>query len=520
MATTRLIPLHTGKGRSFATAIRDIIGYVKNPDKTEGGRLVTGYQCNPGIAGAEFLLFKNLYRQKTGRERGADDVIAYHLRQSFVPGEITPEEANRLGQELAKRFTKGNNAFIVATHTDKKHIHNHIIISAVTLDQTRKLRNFWGSSKAIRRLNDMICVENGYSIVENPNPKGQTYDEWLGSKADSHRDLLCAAIDAALAQKPESFEALMELLRQVGYEVKGNPANPSLRGGAQKRFIRMDSLGPGYSAAELRTVIAGEREHTPKRRASREDRTLGRNDRRTGNERTANHERQSERDPARQAEPSRQARQSPDQKTGAAPQEKKPRTNQLLIDVQAKLAQGKGAGYANWAKKFNLKQMAQTMSYLKENGLMDYAVLSEKAAAASARFRQLSTEIKDAEKRMTEIAVLRTHIINYAKTHDTYAAYRQAGYSKKFLAAHEGDILLHKAAKQYFDAQGMKKLPKIKDLQAEYSALLTKKKASYGEYRKAREEMQELVTAKANVDRIPGKEPEAHDIQKEKSEQR
>ena len=116
-------------------------------------------------------------------------MIAYHLRQSFAPGEITPEEANRLGHELARRFTKANNAFIVATHTDKHHIHNHIIVSAVTLDRTRKFRDFRKSGLALHRLNDTICIENGYSIVENPKRKGQSYNKWLGDQAPvSHRD--------------------------------------------------------------------------------------------------------------------------------------------------------------------------------------------------------------------------------------------------------------------------------------------------------------------------------------------
>lgn len=180
MATTRIMPLHCGKGRTVGKAISDIIDYVKNPEKTDNGRLVTSYQCNSQIADAEFLFAKQQYIQKTGRVRGEDDVIAYHLRQSFVPGEITPEEANRLGCELAKRFTKGNHAFIVCTHIDKAHVHNHIIWTSTTLDCDRKFRNFWGSTKAVRRLNDTICVENGYSIVENPKPHGLSYNKWLG----------------------------------------------------------------------------------------------------------------------------------------------------------------------------------------------------------------------------------------------------------------------------------------------------------------------------------------------------
>ena len=206
MATTRLMPLHTGKGRTVGQAISDIIDYTENPQKTDGGRLITSWQCDSRIADAEFLFTKNQYIQKTGRVRGEDDVIAYHLRQSFVPGEITPEEANRLGCELAKRFTKGNHAYIVCTHIDKSHIHNHVIWNSTALNQTRKFRNFWGSSRAVRRLNDTICIENGYSIVENPKRHGKSYNKWLGDKKKpSHRERICAAIDDALTQKPDSF---------------------------------------------------------------------------------------------------------------------------------------------------------------------------------------------------------------------------------------------------------------------------------------------------------------------------
>ena len=453
MATTRLMPLHTGKGRTVGQAISDILDYSKNPQKTDNGRLITSWQCDSRIADAEFLFTKNQYIQKTGRVRGEDDVIAYHLRQSFVPGEITPEEANRLGCELAKRFTKGKHAYIVCTHIDKEHIHNHVIWNSTAIDQTRKFRNFWGSTRAVRRLNDTICIENGYSIVENPKRHGKSYNNWLGDKKKpSHRERICAAIDDALAQKPESFDALLELLRQAGYEIKGKKV-PSLLGGEQQKSIRMDTLGAGYTPEDLRAVISGEKEHTPRKR-----------------------------------------------RTETAAPEK--RGGNLLVDIQAKLQEGKGAGYARWATLFNLKQMARTVAYLQDHQLLDYSVLSEKAAAASTQFNELSAKIKTAEARMAEIAVMRTHIINYAKTRDTYVAYRKAGYSKKFLAEHEADITLHKAAKKHFDELGIQKLPTVKSLQAEYAALMAEKKAAYAEYRKAREDMKELLTAKANIDRI------------------
>ncbi len=218
-----------------------------------------------------------------------------------------------------------------------------------------------------------------------------------------------------------------------------------------KKPARMDSLGEGYGSEDLQTVLSGKKTHTPRKKT------------------------------VTQAEP--------------------PKVN-LLVDIQAKLQAGKGAGYACWAKVFNLKQMAQTVNFLTEHQLLDYAELAEKAAAATAHHNELSAQIKAAEKRMAEIAVLRTHIVNYAKTRETYVAYRKAGYSRKFREEHEQEILLHKAAKNAFDEMGVKKQPKVKDLQTEYAKLLEEKKKTYAEYRRSREEMRELLTAKANVDRL------------------
>ena len=452
MATTRIMPLHTGKGRTMGKAIRDILDYVKNPDKTDHGRLVTSYGCNSQIADAEFLFAKRQYTAATGRVRGKDDVIAYHVRQSFKPGEITPEEANRLGVEFAKRFTKGRHAIVVCTHIDKSHVHNHIIWSAVNLDCDRKFRNFWGSTRAVRRLSDTICVENGYSIVEAPKQRGQSYDKWLGDQAKpSHRELLRLAIDQALAQKPANLDALFQLLREGGCEVSKRGKSYRLKLPGWDRVARLDSLGAGYTLDDLLAVLSSQKGHTPRKQS--------------------------------------------------APQAAPPKVN-LLVDIQAKLQAGKGAGYARWAKVFNLKQMARTMNFLTEHNLLEYAQLAEKAAAATAYHNELSAKIKAAEKRMAEIAVLRTHIVNYAKTREVYVAYRKAGYSAKFRQEHEAEILLHRAAKDAFDNLGVKKLPKMKELQAEYARLLEEKKKTYAEYRRSREEMRELLAAKANVDRI------------------
>lgn len=185
------------------------------------------------------------------------------------------------------------------------------------------------------------------------------------------------------------------------------------------------------------------------------------------------------------------------------------------MDIQANLQQGKGKGYEQWAKIFNLKQMAQTVNFLQEHELLVYADLEEKARKCTATFDELNTQIKTAEKRMAEIGVLKKHIINYAKTRNIYTEYRKAGYSKKFYEEHRAELTLHKAAKAAFEELGVKKLPTVKTLQSEYDHLLLQKKKTYGQYHAAKKEMQDILTAKANIDRLLGLEQEQK--QKEKS---
>ena len=267
MATTRIMPLHVGKGRTESRAISDIIDYVVNPQKTDNGRLITGFACDSRMVDAGFLLTKRQYIVATGRVHGTDDVIAYHVRQSFRSGEIPPEEANRLGVEFARRFTKGNHAFVVCTHIDKSHIHNHIIWSSVSLEYDRKFRNFWGSTKAVRRLSDTICIENGLSIVENPKLHGKSYNKWLGDQAKpSHRELLRVAIDNALSQSPADFEELLKLLQEYGCEVSKRGKSYRLKLSGWEKAARMDSLGEGYGLEDLRAVLLGKKAHTPRKK--------------------------------------------------------------------------------------------------------------------------------------------------------------------------------------------------------------------------------------------------------------
>ena len=460
MAATRLIALHKNKGKSVAACLKSRTDYVQNPDKTEQGELVSCYECSPLTVDEEFMLSKRQYELATGR-RQKSDIIAYQIRQSFKPGEITAEEANKVGYELAMRFTKGKYAFIVATHTDRHHIHNHVIFNSTALDGSKKFRDFFFSALAVQRLSDLICLEHQLSVIEI-KPYRERQKCTLYPPRESNRDKLCAGIDNILLnEKPASFEGFLQKLEQQGYEIKRGKYT-SVKGTRQKRFIRFRTLGAGYSEEELKAVISGEAEHHPRQK---------------------------------------QKRIVSEQKF------------QMLVDIQAKLAEGKSMGYARWAKRYNLKEMSKTLIFLQEHKIGSIKEMQERVDAATARYHELGDSIKAAETRMTEIAVLRTHIVNYAKTHPVYDAYRKAGYSKKFLDTHREEITLHKVAKAAFDETGLKKLPKVKALNAEYSDLLTQKKAAYPDYRKAREEMQELVKAQKNIELFFAEEKDAQEKQ-------
>ena len=446
MAATRLIALHKNKGKSVAACLKSRTDYAQNPDKTEQGQLVSSYKCSPLTVDEEFMLTKRQYELVTGR-RQKNDVIAYQIRQSFKPGEITAEEANKVGYELAMRFTKGKYAFLVATHTDREHIHNHIIYNSTALDCSRKFRDFLLSGLAVQRLSDLICLEHSLSVIEI-KPYRERQKRVLYPPKESNRDQLCGVIDSILADKPGSYEEFLKNLEQQGYEVKRGKFT-SVKGKGQKRFIRFRTLGTGYGEDEIKAVLEGKAKHQPY-------------------------------------------------------QKKQPKEQpfQLLVDIQGKMAEGKSVGYKKWATKFNLKEMSKTLLFLQEQKIGSAEELRERAAAATERYHAMGDSIKAAEARLTEIAVLKTHIINYAKTRPVYDAYRKVGYSKAFLEAHREEITLHKAAKAAFDEAGLQKLPKVKELDAEFAELLTKKKTSYPDYRKARNEMQELVRAQKNVERF------------------
>lgn len=451
MATTRIIPMHVHSGHTIAQSLNLRTNYAINPEKTNGGEYVSAYECSPSIADKEFLYNRRCYEQNTGRNPrfSADErhsVLAYQVRQSFKPGEVTPEEVNRIGYEFASRFLKGKHAFLVATHIDKKHIHNHIIWDATALDASRKFRNFYNSTAVIRHLSDQICVEHGLSIVENPGKASNTqhYGEWLGEHdKPCNRDVVRQMIDEILQKKPQDFEAFLRQMELAGFTVKRG-AHITFCSPKFKRNIRMDSLGDGYTEAEVEAMIR-----------------LG-----------------SFRKTQRRSKPVQNDRPS------------------LLIDIQKAINAGKGKGYENWAKHFNLTQMAKAVLYLKEHSIDSYEELAQKAEDATSRVNALRMEIRAAEKRMKEISALRTQIIHYAKTKKIYADYRASGYSKRFYTEHEAEIEMHKQAKTFFDKQtefGKARLPSVKGLSDEYNTVRQQKNKAYIKLRDLQETSRDLI---------------------------
>ena len=318
-----------------------------------------------------------------------------------------------------------------------------------------------------------VSVRKSYDISELGLSEGAVrglvtgaVDVQILNRLLEHRNF---PIDAALAQRPADFAAFLRLMEAAGFKAQRRGSSLSFLAPGQEKATRCrkKTLGDDYTPEAIQERIEGRRVVSSSRSKA----------------------------PAKPA-----------------------RKVNLLIDIQSKLQAGKGAGYAQWAKVFNLKQMAQTISFLEENGLLEYDALAARAAEGTARFNELSGTIKRTEGRMAEIAALQKQIVNYSKTRDVYAAYRKAGYSKKFLAAHETEILLHKAAKAAFDKLCLQKLPTYKTLQAEYAGLLAEKKKAYAEYAAAKKEMQAVLTAKANVDRLLGAPPERPEQEKEQAQ--
>lgn len=467
MATTRIIPMHINKGKTIAQCMKARIDYVKNPDKTEKGELISSFACAPETADQEFVLARDQYFKTNGGGKKYE-VIAYQLRQSFKPGEVSAEEANQIGYELAERLLQGEHAFIVATHTDRKHIHNHIVFCATALDYSHKFRNVWNSSRLVAEISDELCREHHLSVVQNPQNKTVSYNRWEGDQSKlTSRDSLRITIDAVLRMQPDGFDALMQLMEEAGCWIKRG-AHVSIKPPGGERYIRLDSLGEEYSEAKLRQALDGHHAHIPK--TPRSEYTYSQVKR--------------------------------------------------LIDVEAKLREGKGKGYMIWAERNNIDAKAQSIIFLKEHNIGSIDELEDQIDVLRSERNELHAAIREKKNRMKEINQLRQAIRDYRRTKDIYAQYKSSGWSPKFYNEHREEIESHKKAQTvYSSVDG--KMPTLMDLSAEYDALKAAKENDEAALDKLKPQLTTLNHIKYNFEVLERDYlPEEKDLHREEHQER
>ena len=433
MAITKIKPI---KG-----TLNKALDYIQNPAKTDEKMLVSSFGCSYETADIEFG-----FTLSQALDKGNN--LAHHLIQSFEPGEVDYREAHEIGRQLADAVTKGQHEYVLTTHIDKGHIHNHIIFCAVNFVDHHKYNSNKRSYYGIRNMSDKLCREHGLSVIApNRGNKGKSYAEYQAEKTGtSWKSKLKIAVDTLIPQV-SSFEELLLRLEAVGYEIKPGKYI-SCRAPGQERFTRLKTLGADYTEEAIRERISGKRARAAK--APRADRG------------------------------------------GVS----------LLIDIQNSIKAQESRGYEQWAKIHNLKQAAKTMNFLTEHKIEQYAELTAKITEVTAASEQAADSLKEIEKRLADLAVLMKHVATYQKTKPVYVAYRKAKDREKYRAAHESDIILHEAAVKALKAAGISKLPNLAELQGEYAKLQEQKEALYADYGKLKKQAKEYDIIKQNIDII------------------
>ena len=432
MAVTKIKPIKSTLSKA--------LDYIQNPDKTDGKMLVSSFGCSYETADIEFG-----FTLAQAIEKGNN--LAHHLIQSFEPGEVDYEKAHAIGKQLADAVTKGQHEYVLTTHIDKGHVHNHIIFCAVNFVDHRKYNSNKRSYYGIRNMSDKLCRENGLSVVvPGKGSKGKSYAEYQAEKTGtSWKGKLKIAVDALIPQV-SSFEELLQRLQAAGYEIKPGKY-VSCRAPGQERFTRLKTLGADYTEEAIRERIAGRRAKAAK--APREQRGVS-----------------------------------------------------LLIDIENSIKAAQSKGYEQWAKIHNLKQAAKTMNFLTEHKIEQYADLVSRIEEMAAESGQAADALKNAEKRLADMAVLIKNVSTYQKTKPVYDAYRKARNREKYRAGQEQAIILHEAAARSLKAAGIAKLPNLAALQSEYEALQAQKEALYADYGKLKKKVREYDIIKQNIDSI------------------
>ena len=427
MAVTKTHPIES--------TLKAAIDYICNPAKTDGSLLISSYSCSAETADIEFA-----WTRRHAIDKGEN--LGRHLIQAFAPGEVTPEEAHEIGMQLAKEVLGGKYEFVLTTHVDKGHIHNHLIFNAVSFVDHKHYHSNKRSYHFIRRTSDRLCQEHGLSVIVPGQDKGKSYIEHTTARAGtSYKARLKAAIDR-LIPACNDLEDLLSRLQREGYEIKRGKYI-SCRTSDQERFTRLKTLGIDYTEEAITSRIAG---------GSR---------------------------------PSRKPKQRDDK-------------IKLLMDIQSK----QGAGLQHWAKLQNLKQAAKTVNFLTEHGISSYEELESKLAALTdTRDRPLAS-IKETENRIAYLSLIAKYATTYRKYKPLYDKYKRSPDKEKFLRGHESKIILFEAAARELKRLGAVPIPSADRVEAELAELAARRDTLYAEYNASKQQLREMETVKQNIDSL------------------
>ena len=430
------------KIKAIRGTLSKAIAYILNPEKTDEKLLVSSYGCASETAAREFE-----WTRKIAEQKGMNPVriIARHVIQSFEIGEVTPELAHEIGKQFADEILGGKYEYVLTTHIDKDHVHNHLIFNAVDFVNYHAYKSYKRIYYDMREVSDRLCKENGLSVIPPSQNKGMDYKEYTEAKrGTSWKQKLKQTIDR-LVITAKDYDDFLRLMQEAGYEIKTGKYI-SFRAKGQERFTRSKTIGENYTEERIKERIAG--------------RTPRRNRRQTV-----------------------------------------PKGISLIGDIQERIRLIDSKGYEYKAKLTILKEAARTLNYLTEKNLLQYADLEKKVEDVHSSYDRTGKELKGVEARLREIQPLIKNISNYQRLKPVYDAFQKAKDKPGFKAKHEAELVIFEAARSTLLAmQGDEKLPSMKTLQAEQQRLLEEQQRLYDERAKLKKEVKQIETIKSNVD--------------------
>ena len=430
------------KIKAIRGTLSKAIAYILNPEKTDEKLLVSSYGCASETAAREFE-----WTRKIAEQKGMNPVriIARHVIQSFEIGEVTPELAHEIGKQFADEILGGKYEYVLTTHIDKDHVHNHLIFNAVDFVNYHAYKSYKRIYYDMREVSDRLCKENGLSVIPPSQNKGMGYKEYTEAKrGTSWKQKLKQTIDR-LVITAKDYDDFLRLMQEAGYEIKTGKYI-SFRAEAQERFTRSKTIGENYTEERIKERIAG--------------RTPRRNRRQTV-----------------------------------------PKGISLIGDIQERIRLIDSKGYEYKAKLTILKEAARTLNYLTEKNLLQYADLEKKVEDVHSSYDRTGKELKGVEARLREIQPLIKNISNYQRLKPVYDAFQKAKDKPGFKAKHEAELVIFEAARStLLVMQGDEKLPSMKTLQAEQQRLLDEQQRLYDERAKLKKEVKQIETIKSNVD--------------------